>query len=182
MGKYTLNDLTRILPPPENPVEIPTEDQWSRCTAEFADLPLDFREFLNCFGSGSIYDVGDELYPLLVIYSPFTNHQYTNMMKVCQGVAATIRGLGDDVPEPNFKACPQKNGYLPVGITGSGALLLWKTESDKDNWKITGWDETELYPYNVGWMDYLVMSIRQEMESDLSILMKEGTKLMFKPR
>lgn len=52
----TINELTRILPPPESPVGVPTADSWGRALSNGCAIPDDLKVFLITYGIGAVDD------------------------------------------------------------------------------------------------------------------------------
>ncbi len=178
MSKYNLKDLSEIVTPPNKPVELPSKKEWNKCDTEFVVLPPDYKQFVNQYGSGSIEQNEEKL---MYFFSPFSKSSGSNMVDKYKRFRRTVDLWGDETPHPDFKVFPEEGGYLPVAVSRDGANIYWRCFGKSTEWKISSLDETEVYSYKVGWIDYLVMSLKKEIESELSILLERG-KVNFIPR
>jgi len=120
--------LLHVLSAPSVRTEVPPCVDWSRVEDELGTrLPSDYKQFIECFGTGCFND-------LIWIFTPFTESKYINLLRSPASQAMRkSRAAVDDIPWPIF---PEKGGVLPCGGTDTGHYIMWLTEGEPDAWPI----------------------------------------------
>jgi hypothetical protein len=128
----TLNALVEVMSPPREPVETGNVEQWTNVKESLGtELPTDYKEYINTFGTGSI---GAFLWP----YNPFSNNENLNLITrsklILEAMSVIKERFGDtEVPYPLF---PEPEGLLPWGVTDNGDSLFWLTAGNTDEWPV----------------------------------------------
>jgi hypothetical protein len=124
--------LLKVLPPPVRPVETPPTGQWDAIEGRLgAVLPLDYKAFVELFGSGFI----DRF---LWVFNPFSADENIRLAEASERQLAILRWLREQanerVPYPIF---PEPDGLLPWGETANGDCFYWITShSSPDEWSV----------------------------------------------
>jgi hypothetical protein len=66
--------LKQIVVPPERPVEVPDDSVWDAVRALFGEIPADYREFVETYGTGCLCE-------FIWIYNPASPNEYLNLIK-----------------------------------------------------------------------------------------------------
>jgi len=144
-----LDSLLKIMPPPEHPVECGTWEDWAGVQSELGlRLPVDYKYFINSYGTGKISD-------FLYVLNPFSANAYLNLKQqiwlVLGGLRVTKQVSGsEEVPYPLYA---EPGGLLPWGITDNGDTLYWLTRGENpDKWTVVigdargpEWEEYDQY-------------------------------------
>jgi hypothetical protein len=124
-----LEALSKVLVPPESPVESGNVDAWPSLEKllGFA-LPSDYKEFVNRYGSGSISD-------FLYVHNPFSKNRYGNLVQGASPILDAYKTSRPTFPkEYQFPVYPDKGGVYPWGSTDNGDELHWVTNGAPDKW------------------------------------------------
>jgi len=123
----TLSYLTKILPPPIQPVE--ACGSWSNIEEALgALLPADFKEFIETYGSGTIAQ-------FMSVLNPFSDRPGLKLLERPQRQLDALRVLQDEFGEQNpFPLYPAPRGLLPVAITDNGDVVHWRTNGEAVDW------------------------------------------------
>src|SRR5579885_1277192 len=71
---YTVDDLIRLAPPPEHPVDAGSPDRWDGVERVLGTaLPGDYKRFINVYGTGDFND-------LFYVYNPFSGVDRRNLL------------------------------------------------------------------------------------------------------
>jgi hypothetical protein len=121
--------LSRIMPPPANPVE--AGGSWSYVEERLGvELPEDFKDFIQLYGSGRI----DRFVSVL---NPFSTRPTLNLLEQSTRQLDALRELHDYFGEQNpFELYPTAGGLLPVAITDNGDVIHWLTSGNPADWTI----------------------------------------------
>jgi len=130
---HTLEQLVRILRPPEKPLA--ASGDWQPVAAAVGTaLPSDYKAFIARYGTGRISG-------FLWVYNPFEENVHLNLLSRCSiildGDREIRKSFPDDVPEPLF---PERDGLLPWAGTDNGDRLYWRTKGDPDSWSVVVWE------------------------------------------
>lgn len=127
-----LDPLLNIMPPPTEPVECGTWEDWIRIQRYLGTrLPIDYKRFINTYGSGQ---AGEFLW----VYNPFSKG-YLNLLERVFSDLGSLRAIKaefglDQVPYPLYA---EPGGLLPWGHTINGDALYWLTNGENpDQWTI----------------------------------------------
>jgi len=126
----SVDELKRVLEPPEEPNEAPRPEDWSAVEERLGTpLPGDYKTFIEAYGTGRIDN-------FLWVYNPFAANENLNLLKEVQEVGEIYAELGrggHETPPPFF---PSPGGLLPLGATDNGDFLFWKVSGPPDTWTI----------------------------------------------
>ncbi len=132
-GQRKLDDLLRVVSPPDPLIDSGRDDDEVWHDVEFRlglDLPLDFKQVLRAYGSGSW---GSSLWML----NPFSRDPDLNLERSAHDLLARDhkirRGLRESLP---FALYPEKDGLFPWAFTTQGHRLYFLTEGLVENWPI----------------------------------------------
>lgn len=123
-----MDDLTRLIPAPKQPVDTGDEQNWSNMEEKIGiSLPTNYKNYISTYGSGQIGR-------FLWIYNPFSNNKNINLLAQSDIVLDALRTIkaehGESVcPYPIF---PEKDGLLPFGRTDNGDDLFWLTKGNPE--------------------------------------------------
>lgn len=123
--------LRKILRPPESPSETPDVDGWQSVEAKLGmPLPVDYKEFITCYGTGAIDG-------FLWVLNPFSKNKYLNLLDSGNSQLDGLRQLRDECGEKiPYAIFPEANGLFPWGITDNGDVLYWVCSGPPSNWPI----------------------------------------------
>lgn len=127
----SLTRLKEILPPPELKKEASRADEWISVESTIGtELPSDYKEFIDLYGSGSI----DRF---LTIFDPFSRNENTNLLDAIRTKLEALRELQDEFQsERKYAIFPEPGGLLPFGGTDNGDVLFWKTSGKPEAWSV----------------------------------------------
>jgi hypothetical protein len=127
----SLEELTRILPPPSYPVYARGVDDWGRIEEELGMIfPEDYREFVALYGAGSIDD-------FLWVFVPFCPNKYLDLSYNDTKLLGALRSLQDEFPETSpYPLNPPEDGVFPWAITDNGDELYWRVRHGRVEKKV----------------------------------------------
>jgi hypothetical protein len=151
---YTVDDLIRLAPPPEHPVDAGSPDRWDGVERVLGTaLPGDYKRFINVYGTGDFND-------LFYVYNPFSGVDRRNLLWQA-GVPGSLekdeelgrvypldsdseyfhlmRASWPDLDLPELY--PEPGGLLPLGGDKNGGFAFWAAEGAPDEWPLV------LYPH-----------------------------------
>jgi len=156
MNTNKIAELTSILPPPENPLDL-DEAMLQRAERVLRiKFPTDFLEFSRTYGSGTIkaayswevWSAFRPTYPLLIL-------EFSRIWNIYRD-ATEIR----DVP---FGIFPEVGGLLPFSRTPNGDWVCWRTVGEPDTW-----DVVDMGEYSMEACEVLGMSFSEYFVSVLN--------------
>jgi hypothetical protein len=125
--------LGEVLPPPDNPLEVPDPDGWEEVEGILgARLPADYKSFLSTYGTGSVDG-------FLLVLNPFSARPALRVQDFGQEMLRVLReNRADGTEEPPFPIHPEPGGLFPWGATDNGDWCYWVTEptTDPERWSI----------------------------------------------
>lgn len=87
-------------------------------------FPEDYKEFIDCYGEGSINE-------FLWILSPFSENQNLNSVHKFKEMEESYNSMKEEFPEDfKFEFYGRQNGLFPWGITDNGDELFWNYNDD----------------------------------------------------
>lgn len=146
------DQLTELVPPPEQPLEVPSASDWLKVEEALGSLPTDYHRFIETYGTGLL----DEF---VWIFSPNTKNEYVNLEDqsrvILNGLAQSAREFPDVFTMPRH---PEPGGFLPFGSTDNGDNLFWLTKGAPDDWTVVvmGPRSSDCYYHGGGMVDFLV--------------------------
>ncbi|GAA1799336.1 hypothetical protein GCM10009682_21200 [Luedemannella flava] len=146
----TIDDLTRLIPPPAAPVH--ADGDWAAVEATLGlSLPADYRALVAAYGLGGFDDI-NLLTPFAAAVSEHADLLW-HAGRLHQLLGESRAKNPDAVPFPLF---PEPGGLLEWAGTGTGIALCWLTGGEPDSWPVVVFDY--LYHkerYEVGAVDLL---------------------------
>lgn len=117
MSSISVRDM---LARPSKPVCVPSEEDWVATEERLGvALPIDYKVFVNEYGSGCI----DEF---IWVFNPKIRNPYLNLVKQADIALEALRSLNlslpDSVPYPLY---PEKPGLLPWGRSENSDVFFW---------------------------------------------------------
>ncbi|MDD5035615.1 MAG: SMI1/KNR4 family protein [Methylococcaceae bacterium] len=149
--KSTISNIRTILRPPVSPVDPPDSLIWNNLEINGLILPLDYKEFLELYGSGHIDN-------FIFLFNPRSRNQNLNLSLQIELQLQALRDLKKlfdiDIPYSLF---PTKGGILPFGATDNGDILFWITRGEPNDWTIVVMDSRapEWSEHNTNMLDFL---------------------------
>jgi hypothetical protein len=128
----SIDQLQRLVPPPEVPAYVPTESDWVQVRAELGvDFPEELRRFCAVYGMGTFR--GAETTALSVGcpgYLGFVADFRSELQRLRE-----IRGprQSDDYP---FAVFPEDRGLLPLALDECDVWICWVSRGRPDEWPI----------------------------------------------
>jgi len=121
-----IEDLTRILPVPEsiNESQIP-ESIWKEVEQKIGCYPKGIRDFLSCYGTGSI-DY------FLWIFNPSAKNTNLNLFDQFNKQKNLLNGSNLDIYSSELSLLLSASNYVPFGITDNGDLLLFNVNTSNN--------------------------------------------------
>lgn len=156
----SFQQLAELLPPPGIPLEVPSEDDWTRVESRLGSLPSDYRRFLSVYGTGLI----DEF---VWIFNPSTVNENVNLEQqsktILEGLADSARQFPDVFTMPRY---PEPCGFLPFGSTDNGDNLFWITKGNPDDWTVAvmGPRSPDHVSHEGGMVDFLCSILSKEVQ------------------
>ena len=158
-----IDNLVKILPPPEIPREVPSLRDIVSFESKIAKLPSDYISYLKHYGTGSADN-------FICIYNPVSKNIYLNLFERIQVQLEALREIrefeGDKFPYAIF---PEKDGLLPFGATDNGDFLCWKTNADQAHWKVVVAEaRAQNYEeYDMGIAEFLHKILKKEIRVNI---------------
>jgi hypothetical protein len=130
---HTLDQLVRIMPPPET-LLAPGGDWLAVTSAVGTALPADYMAFIERYGTGRVSG-------FLWVHNPFEENVHLNLLsqhRITLEADREVReSFPDLVPEPLF---PETGGLFPWAVTDNGDRLYWRTKGVPDAWSVVVWE------------------------------------------
>lgn len=113
-----LDELRRLVPPPDDQ---PPPADWAAAREKFGfDLPADYRELVDVYGSG-LFD--EEL----SVLAPGRDGETWDLLRQTDKQLWGLRYVRDQAgEEPPYEPEPVGGGLIPWGITGNGDVCYWR--------------------------------------------------------
>jgi hypothetical protein len=113
-----LQELMRLVPPPDQP---PPPADWAAAREKFGfDLPDDYRELIDVYGSG-LFD--EEL----SVLAPGRDSETWDLLRQTDKQLSGLRYVRDQAGEElPYEPEPVSGGLIPWGITGNGDVGYWR--------------------------------------------------------
>jgi len=125
-----IDDIIKVMPPVNNPLDVPTQSQWIAIEGKLGTgLPDDYKEFIQTYGTGKVDD-------FLYVFTPFSVNENLNLfdqLKLQSDVLVELKSYGENVP---YKIFPEVEGVIPFAITDNGDVLFWKTSTEPNDWTV----------------------------------------------
>lgn len=123
------------------------------------ELPSDYKEFINEYGTGNINN-------FMWILTPFDENEYVNLFKM--GMKISEAYMTSKLYNPDFfkhDVFPVVGGILPWGYTENGDELYWLTEGESDDWKVIVYESrsSDFYEYSMGFVQFIYELISKKI-------------------
>ena len=151
------------MPPPTNPVEVPSDKDWINVESQFGfDLPEDYKNFIQAYGSGRICK-------FMWIFNPVSKNENLNLedqIKLQLDVLSELQEYGEVLP---FKLYPEAGGLLPFGVTDNGDVLFWQTIGQPRDWQVIVNEarSPEWAIYHMSMSEFLFKILQKELICDI---------------
>src|ERR1035437_3681451 len=109
----SIESLLTILPPPPNPVEVPTSGNWNSTEMLLRRLPGDYKAFVERFGTGSLGG-------FLWILNPASKNRHLNLLREMEPILNALRELRESGEPCPYPLHPEPDGLLPFGKSDNG--------------------------------------------------------------
>ena len=121
--------LSQIMPPP--PVPIDAVGDWGDVERAIGtNLPNDFKNFIELYGSGTIGR-------FITVYNPFSFRTEINLIDQSRRQLSALQELREEFTwDRVYSLYPNPGGLFPVAVTDNGDFIYWLTEGIPDEWTI----------------------------------------------
>jgi hypothetical protein len=145
-AKDATDDLARLLAPPKQPVEAPSEADLALVESLLSTaLPADYKRLLALYGTGMITG------HLHVMNPRSTLVPWYPRLRGALGALCSARrqrsSTGDELNAVPYPLFPEAGGLLPWGFTTNGDSLCWLTKGRPEAWTVVA--ETRAWRYAV---------------------------------
>jgi hypothetical protein len=134
------DELLSVIAPPKEPVD--AHGDWGELVEQLGlSLPVDYMQFVDSFGSGSLND-------FIYVFNPFATNRNLNLLYKLAQTLGALRELKKNHPAlAAYRLLFEPGGLLPWGITDNGDIFCWITEGETGRWSSVLWprhdDKTE---------------------------------------
>lgn len=152
----SINELVKIVPPPEKPREAGTDQEWKSLQKRLGlYLPNDYRDFGMTYGSGEFNDGS------IHIYNPFSK----SFLKILESESSRFQMTEQFIGKQPFQFYPAQPGLLPFGHDVNGNDLFWFTQGEPDSWPIILRDRECTYEtWEVPMTTFLAKAFKNEIK------------------
>jgi hypothetical protein len=127
----SLEELTRVVSPPPDPVETGDAETLSRIEQRLRiTLPNDYIELARKYGTGGFLGGG---FGFLRVLNPFAAYYFEKVQEIGEVWRGIKADREDSVP---YKIFPEVGGLLPWADDADGSMLFWLTNGDPEYWPI----------------------------------------------
>ncbi len=167
MAAGDLDRLRALLPEPSAPIEAPSACDWEALEQRLGfAMPVDYREFVERYGSGIIDG-------FLWVLNPVSANEHVRFPESSDRQLEILRWIREEgserLPHPIH---PEPGGLLLWAETSNGDCLYWRTEGPPDSWP-TSVNESR----GPNWVDHA-----GPMSSLLADLLDGSVRVEFFPR
>jgi hypothetical protein len=125
----SLDSLLKLLPPPLNPGEVPTAEDWTAAERRLGKLPADYKALVDRYGTGII----DRF---LWVLNPASANSYLNLLRQNEPILNALKELREAGEPCPYALYPEPGGLLPFGKTDNGDALFWQTVGEPNKWPV----------------------------------------------
>ena len=123
----SIEELTDIVPPPENPLNAGPAEKWDAvCNELGTQLPSDLRDLALTYGSGHFANN-------IMVFNPFDEAYRRAVDRELETLRDWNEGEEQEIPYADF---PETRSLLPWGADDQSNTLWWVTEGDPDDWPV----------------------------------------------
>ena len=132
--QQVLSDLITLVPPPERPKEVPTDDVWRKQESQLGTaLPSDFKMLVERYGTGRFGD-------LIWVMNPSAKSEFLRVHWWLHEARETERvmKLQSEYRPPPYGWWPESPGLIPAAGTDNGDDFYWLAEEGvhPDAWRV----------------------------------------------
>ena len=163
----SLLQLTRLIPPPETPIETGSSNRWNQVQERLGlNLPADYQSFLNTYGTGHFSNG-------LVVYNPFARDDVHNLFQALEVHTLASSHVNKNssihwsIIDP-FQLYPAQGGLLPWGMFVDFKIsFFWNPEENLEFWPTVVYDlrRGEYEVWKFGFVDTLLNLFCGEINS-----------------
>jgi hypothetical protein len=123
-----IDDVVALVPPPANPNQIGTLDEWRAVERELGlAFPTDYQEFVLTYGTGMFATE-------YAVFNPFAGTKYLQRVRyLCEIEADFRRKFPNRVP---YAVYPEPGGVFLWGNDQNGNYYGWLTAGPPDRWPV----------------------------------------------
>jgi hypothetical protein len=126
----SIEALTRVMPPPEVPVDA-FLGRWGPIEVAIGSvLPPDYKDFARRYGFGRVMD-------FVVVDLPNNADGGARFAREMGQVCWDCANRGEDGQNTYW---PTPGGLMPFGWTANGDQLFWLTRGEPVDWRVAVWD------------------------------------------
>jgi hypothetical protein len=124
-------DLMKILSRPVKPVEAGSSSDWLEIEQDLGiNLPQDYKDFINAYGSGQVAE-------FLWIYNPFSKEYQDSISTALDWVREEREDWDEEFQGPfPYSIYPDHGGLFPWGRIDNADCLYWQTKGEPDKWTV----------------------------------------------
>jgi hypothetical protein len=122
------DELLSVVSPPKQPID--AHGDWGEVVTRLGfSLPVDYMQFVDSFGSGSLND-------FVWVFNPFATNNNLNFLYQLTRTLGGLRVLKERHPElVPHPLLFEPGGLVPWGVTDNGDTLCWITEGETGHWQ-----------------------------------------------
>lgn len=126
-----LISIIRVMPPPVGKSAGVSSESWRAIQDSLGlELPKDYRDFIDAYGTGRIDD-------FIWVLSPFAKNQYLNLCSQSKIILDAQKQFhSESGVKSAFTYFPDTNGLFPWGGTDNGDVLFWHCVGDPSRWNV----------------------------------------------
>jgi hypothetical protein len=123
----SFDDLLSVVTPPTEPLD--NRGDWGQVVTQIGlTLPVDYMQFVESFGSGSLND-------FIYVLNPFATNNNLNLLYKLTQLLGGLRELKKEHPElVPYPLLFEPAGLFPWGLTDNGDMLGWITRGETGHW------------------------------------------------
>jgi len=161
----SLNQLLTLVALPDCPQEVGLPESWPTIEATLGtQLPNDYKEFINLFGSGVFAGY-------IRTTNPFSLYPRFRLEEQIASADRTLAQLKNFYTEDfrNVVSYPQPGGLLVFANTLDGELLFWRTVGEPDAWTITiiNLISGRIEEYQMSMAEFYISYVKGEISSQI---------------
>jgi hypothetical protein len=124
-----LEQFVETIQPPTKPVENGKNEDWIEVEQALkTKLPSDYKNYINIFGTGCLFD-------FIWVFNPFSKNSnlnlYSQIKLQLDAIIILEKEFDERCPYPIY---PVMGGLLPWGITNNGDIMFWFTKGEPNFW------------------------------------------------
>ncbi len=158
-----MDQLQEILPPPNEAVNPPTNEDWAMVEKTFGmPLPSELFSFSRTYGTGTIRGKKNTA---VSIYNPGQPEFIQILQFECQRLR-DIRGTHKTLDKP-FDVFPERGGLLPLGSDECDVWICWEVSGIPEKWPIIvrwSWGIFGMRRFELSLTEFLVRILKRQIE------------------